>query len=116
MSFAFIGSIAANRILRESLSEIEAASDRREQLPSDEGVSFLGATTTAGSYPMTCAAVYVVIPQLIDATDAEGAVPSFDDDGSGTVPAINVGNQVPPQGTLVLVHGAGGRWTFAFNG
>lgn len=107
-----------SRTARARLAKSAAFADRSETTPADDGISFVGLTTTTGSYPTDPSAVYMVIPQEIDCGDDEGDSASFSNDSPGgtPVPAINVGTAVPPQGTLVLCHCAGGRTCFRYDG
>lgn len=110
---------ADGRIARSRIGRSQGFADRSDATPADDGISFVGLTTTNGDYPTVASAVYMLIPQGIDADDAEGASATFSNESPGDpsmVPAVNLGSQIPPQGTCVIASGAGGRTCFRFDG
>lgn len=78
--------------------------------------SLLCVTTTVATYPTAANAFYMCISQGIDGTEAEGATATFNQDTGTPFPACNVGSQIPPEGTEVIVHFVGGKASFEWNG
>ena len=73
-------------------------------------------TTTIASYPTSAGAFYACNPQQVTGTVAEGASPTYLTDTSTIVYALNVGTQIPPDGTELVIHSVGGRWVFRYDG
>jgi hypothetical protein len=105
----------AERVTRIRHEQIEHALEVAQSPPNGDGVSFVGQTTTGGTYPIAAGVVYLVIAQEINVGAAEGSVPSFVATNS-TIPAVNLGTAIPPQGTYIIVSKAGSRFTFRFDG
>jgi hypothetical protein len=79
-------------------------------------VSEIVTTTTKTTYPTIAAAYYAVQPCRLDGAETEGTGASFSGDSSRIFYAFNLGTQVPPVSTQVLVHSVGGRWVFRYDG
>jgi hypothetical protein len=73
-------------------------------------------TTTVSSYPAVAAEFYACNPELLTGSEAEGAVPTFTADTATVVYALNLGTAIPPNGTKLVIHAAGGRWVFRYDG
>ncbi len=73
-------------------------------------------TTTVTTYPTTASAFFASNPTEIDGTETEGNAASYTPDTSQVVYAFNVGTQIPPAGTRVVVQAVGGRWVFRYDG
>jgi hypothetical protein len=73
-------------------------------------------TTTVSSYPASAAEFYACNPELLTGSETEGAVPAFTADSATVIYAINLGTAIPPNGTKLVVHAAGGRWCFRYDG
>jgi hypothetical protein len=71
-----------------------------------------GVSTT---YPTVAGSFYAIHPAEVDGTPAEGVTATYVDDTASVLYAYNLGSGVPPQGTRVICHYSGGRWTFLFN-
>lgn len=123
--------MSATRILRERVANQSDALDRVTPFAPFASAAVLGVTTTIKTYPTTPGAFYGIIPQRITGTDKEGdpgtftsdlTPPANPPDPSAPPPpttmmvALNVGGQVPVQGTKVVCHAVGGRWVFQYDG
>jgi hypothetical protein len=73
-------------------------------------------TTQVTTYPSTAGAYYACNPEQLSGPETEGATPTFTADTTAVLMALNVGSAVPPQGTKLVVHAAGGRWVFRYDG
>ena len=73
-------------------------------------------TFTETTYPTTAATTYATHPVTILGDDTEGAAATLTADTAVTIYALNLGSTVPPSGTYVLGHQAGGRWGFRWDG
>lgn len=105
------------RIERLRQSDLAADLDVLDADDFDGAAAFLAITTSDGAYPTTASAVYAVRFQAVDCAETEGAAATYvDDPADPTRYALNVGSKVPPSGTRVVVHAAGGRLVFSYNG
>jgi hypothetical protein len=104
------------RIERERHQDLSNVIDRLNGVGPDGGAAVLVTTTTVSSYPTTAAAFYAANPTEIDGSEIEGAVASYTADATQVIYVLNQGTQVPPVGTRVIAHGAGGRWVFRYDG
>ena len=104
------------RILRERATHAERRLDDATELPPDSSVTLVAITTVLTSYPTAASAYFAMIPCEIAGAATEGASPAFNQISGASFTALNLGSAVPPQGTYVLCHGAGGRWTFRYDG
>lgn len=73
-------------------------------------------TTTVSSYPTSAGVFYGCNPDVITGSESEGATPTFTADTATVVYAVNLGTSIPPNGTKLVVHAAGGRWCFRYDG
>ena len=73
-------------------------------------------TTTITTYPTSAGAYYAVNPGQITSTEVEGGAGAPTPDSSTAFFALNLGTQIPPNGTPVVVHGIGGRFVFRYDG
>ena len=102
------------RTLRSREADLSARVDSLRPINVVGQTSFLGVTVSGGSYPTSASRVYLMTPQQTSTNDTEGATPSFSSAGYSSVPAINLGPNVPGVGTgphLVRL-GPDGRWYF----
>ncbi|MFO0892144.1 MAG: hypothetical protein U0790_23775 [Isosphaeraceae bacterium] len=104
------------RTLRERQQERAAAADRRIAPGEDGGLAVLAQTVAINLYPTAAGACYACVPLQVEGPEEEGAAPSFVADASRTIHAFNLGSQVPPVNTKVILHACGGRWTFRHDG
>lgn len=101
---------------RERQSDALDDIDRLPEDQQDGSVAILVRLITQTTYPTVAASVYACHAVSVDATDTEGTDPSFSEDASTVLYAVNVGNSIPDSGIYVIVSGAGGRLVFSFNG
>jgi hypothetical protein len=52
----------------------------------------------------------------IDGAETEGGAVSYVQTSSNVFYALNLGSQVPPDGTTLVAHAVGGRWCFRYDG
>jgi hypothetical protein len=106
------------RVMRERHAR---ATDALDQLGADSDSAHASAalivvTTTVSVYPTSAAQFYACNPQIITGSETEGASPTYTTDTATTIYALNVGTQIPPNGTELVVHSVGGRWVFRYDG
>jgi hypothetical protein len=106
----------SERIASERHQALADLVDRLVPFSSDGSASLLVKTTTATSYPTTAGTFYASNPIEIDGTELEGSTASYSADETQVVYALNVGTQIPPVGTRVVVQAVGGRWVFRYDG
>ena len=73
-------------------------------------------TTTLTTYPTTAGVYYACNPELLSGAETEGATPTFTADTGTVVYVLNLGTQIPPNGTKLIIHSTGGRWVFRYDG
>jgi hypothetical protein len=103
------------RILRSRILDAEDEIDSGYSPCPDAGVSIVGITAAVSSYPAVAGSFYAIHPAEVDGDPTEGGAATYVDDTSSVFYAYNLGSGVPPQGTRVICHYSGGRWTFLFN-
>lgn len=106
---------ATMRAAQQTLREIQKAREALDTTPAGKGASMLCVTTSLGSYPTMSPAAFAVVPEECDAEDDEGAAATYTDNTDSTFFAINLGTNVPPQGSRIIVHAVGGRWLFRWS-
>jgi hypothetical protein len=104
------------RIERERQQDLSNVVDRLDVFGPDGGTVVLVTTTTVSSYPTIAGAFYASNPTEIDGSEIEGAAATYTADPTRLIYVLNQGTQVPPVGTQVIAHGAGGRWVFRYDG
>jgi hypothetical protein len=80
------------------------------------GFSFLGTTFALETYPTEPNKFFAVHPTDLSGTQEEGDEPTFSAHEDQVCFAYNKGTDVPPEGTRILCHGAGGRYVMDYNG
>jgi hypothetical protein len=103
------------RILRSRILDAGDEIDSGYSPCPDAGVAAVGITAVTTTYPTVAGSFYAIHPAEVDGTPAEGVTATYVDDTASTLYAFNLGSGVPPQGTRVICHYSGGRWTFLFN-
>jgi hypothetical protein len=68
------------------------------------------------TYPTAAGQFYACNPEILTGLESEGATPTFTADTITIIYAMNLGTQIPPAGTKLVVHSAGGRWMFRYDG
>ncbi len=104
------------RVMRERQIAASSALDRSGDLAPYASAALIVVTTTVTTYPTSAAEFYACNPRQITGSVAEGASPVYTTDTSTVVYALNVGTQIPPSGTELVVHSVGGRWCFRYDG
>jgi hypothetical protein len=104
------------RIERERQQDLSNVVDRLDAFGPDGGAVVLVTTTTVSSYPTTAGSFYASNPTEIDGSEIEGGAATYTADPTRLIYVLNQGTQVPPVGTRVIAHGAGGRWVFRYDG
>jgi hypothetical protein len=104
------------RILRDRQTAASDLLDRSTGESQYGSAAMCVITTTVTSYPTAAAEFYACNPELLTGSEAEGASPTFTADTATVIYALNVGSAVPPNGTKLVVHSAGGRWCFRYDG
>jgi hypothetical protein len=104
------------RILRDRQAATLASSDRLGPRAEAGSVALLAQTEAVASYPATASAFFACAPLEVDGPEIEGAAATFTADSARTIYALNLGTQLPPLGTKVILHTCGGRWIFRFDG
>jgi hypothetical protein len=93
-----------------------AAALRLSPSGEDGGLAVLAQTVTVTRYPSSAGAFYACVPLQVDGAEVEGAAASFAADPARILYACNLGSQIPPEGTKIVLHACGGRWTFRYDG
>lgn len=105
-----------SRILRNRQAAHDAAFDAAQAGGDADGsAAMLCQTTVVGSYPGSATAYFAVNPVSAGGSETEGGAASLTPDTSTVLYALNLGTSVPPQGTTVVCHSVGGRWTFRYD-
>ena len=92
------------------------ATDRAGDWDSFGNDSLCVITTTVTAYPSVAGAFYACNLELVTGTETEGDDATFTPDNSFVIYAYNVGGQIPPNGTKLVIHAVGGRWVFCYDG
>lgn len=101
--------------LRDRLDELETLLDSLDE-PESGTSSDVVQTVTVGTYPTDAESYYAVQPIGIGGDVAEGSSPTFSPDTDRTYYALNLGSEIPPEGTKLVVSACGGRWVFRYDG
>jgi hypothetical protein len=104
------------RVLRDRQEAASAALDRSSGQDPYASAALCVITANGGSYPTSAAKFYACLPLLLTGSESEGATPTFTTDTATTLYALNVGTAIPPVGSKLVIHSAGGRWVFRFDG
>ena len=105
------------RILRDRQAAAENALDRQAAAGDQFGSAAMCAiTTTVTTYPTSATAFYACNPELLSGAETEGAAATFTTDTATVVYALNLGTAIPAPSTKIVIHSAGGRWTFRYDG
>ena len=110
--------MSATRVLRERVGYLSDSLDRAARPGINCSAAVVGVTTTIKTYPTVANSYFGITPQRITGTNAEGDTGTFASDITETTKmvALNIGTQLPPEGTQVVCHGVGGRWAFRYDG
>ena len=108
--------MSSTRILREREAEARSTLDRMGTRTEEGVLSVLVVTITVATYPNTPSAFFACRPLSIDGAEREGATATLTVDAARVFYAYNVGTQIPPAGTRLIVTGCNGRWVFRYDG
>jgi hypothetical protein len=108
--------VSDSRIERERQKALSGVLNRVAPFVADGSTALLVTTTTVKTYPTAAGAFYASNPTEIDGSEVEGGAAAYTADTTQVVYVLNVGSQVPPVGTRVIVHAVGGRWVFRYDG
>jgi hypothetical protein len=108
--------VSDSRIERERQKALWGVLDRVAPFVADGSTSLLVTTTVASTYPTAAGAFYASNPTEIDGSEVEGGAAAYTADTTKVIYVLNMGTQVPPVGTRVIVHAVGGRWVFRYDG
>jgi hypothetical protein len=103
------------RILRDRLAAMDDAFDNSQGGGETYGSAALLAqvSTTGQTNPQV---FFALVPLDVDGTETEGSPATYVPQTGTTVYGLNLGSQVPPQGTNVVLHAVGGRFCFRYDG
>src|SRR6202795_2199431 len=104
------------RVMRERQAAASAALDRSAGQDPYGSAAMCVITTTVHTYPVVAAEFYACHPELLTGPETEGGGAVFTADTGTVVYAVNVGTAIPPSGTKLVIHAAGGRWVFRYDG
>ena len=104
------------RVMRERQQAASAALDRSAGQDPYASAAMCVITTTVETYPVVAARFYACNPELLTGAETEGAAATFTADTNTIVYAVNLGTAIPPNGTKLVIHAVGGRWTFRYDG
>lgn len=105
------------RVLRERLIAASDAFDAAQAGGDAFGsAAMLAQTMTVATYPTTASTFYAVVPCDADGNEQEGAAATYTQRAGAIDYALNLGTAIPPSGTTIVCHAAGGRWVFRFDG
>lgn len=104
------------RVMRQRHMDAADALDRSADLPPYGSDAQCAKTTTIETYPTSATAFYACNPVQITGTQTEGAAATLTVDASTVIYAENVGSQIPPSGTYLVIHSVNSRWCFRYDG
>lgn len=105
-----------SRLIRERQAEAASAIERSGANIDDGSPSVLVQTVTVSTYPTTASSFFACQPILVDGPETEGAAASFTPDPARVLYAYNLGTQIPPTSTRLILTCCGGRWVFRYDG
>jgi len=100
---------------RDKILELEELLDAADK-PSEGSVCDVVETVKVGTCPTSANSYFAVRPLSVDGTEREGQSATFEADEDRVFYAANLGSQVPPEGTKLIITSVGGRWCFCFDG
>src|SRR6476646_1987002 len=105
------------RILRDRQAAASEALDRSEAAADPYGSAAMCVVTfQETTYPTSAGKFYACHPELLTGSESEGATPTFTGDTATSIYAFNLGTQIPPNGTKLVIHAVVGRWIFRYDG
>jgi len=106
--------VTESRTLRNRWAAQDQYLDRLDDSPPHGSAAILATTTTVTTYPVTIQTFFAANMTEIDGAETEGSAPTFVTQ-TGIVYILNAGTTIPPEGTVVIAHGVGGRWVFRYD-
>lgn len=104
------------RVERQRIAAAFGTIDRLPECADGGTVSRLVTTVAITTYPTTAGVFYGANPTELDGDEIEGGSASPTADTTQVIYVFNQGTQVPPVGTVVVAHRAGGRWVMRYDG
>jgi len=101
--------------LRDRQATLRDDLDRMSDDGPDGSEAMLLRTFTETTYPTVASAEYACHPVTIDVDETEGATPTLAPDTDVTIYALNVGTEIPDEGTDIPADVVGGRVTFRWD-
>jgi hypothetical protein len=98
--------------MRERQTVADAALDSALDLEPFGSAAMVVKTTTVSTYPNIPNAYFACNPVQVTGVEQEGQMPTFTVDTATVFYALNLGAVLPANGTYLVCHQAGGRWTF----
>lgn len=98
-----------NRTTDNRIRSVGEFADRRIAVPPIGTPRMVVEIFNGGNIPVVPNKVFLGYPVEVDADDAEGASPSFNQDTGAPIPVI-VLNQAAVAGDILVAHAVGGRW------
>ena len=108
--------MSSARVIRDRQAEAGAALDRSGGGRPDCATAMLVQTVQVTAYPVVAAAYYACNPCQLNGGEIEAGTATPVADTTTTFCFLNVGTQIPPLGTFLLVHGVGGRMVARYDG
>ena len=107
------GSADESRTLRARQSDLGDEIDRQPLADIGTSAALLVRTVAVSSYPTTAGVAYGVQALDLSVSEAEGATPTLTV-LAGKFFAINLGSNIPPVGTSLLVELVQGKYVFVY--
>lgn len=104
------------RVFRDRQRAQQALADSARDRDIDCAAGKLLTTTTVATYPTSAGAFYACNPTEVNGTETEGGAAAYVVDTTTIAYALNVGTEIPPNGTCVVAHLVGGRLVFRYDG
>ncbi len=105
----------SERILRARIDALNSRIDVADTMIGEDD-SALVQTVVETTYPTIAGAFYACIPVGLDGEEREGGLGSFIPDPTRVVYALNLGTQIPPPTTRLVITSVSGRWVFRYDG
>ena len=102
--------------LRRRHDDLVEETDRRPRGVSTGCACMLVKTATKTTYPTTAGAFYYCQAEGVLGAESEGSAGTTSGDTGSFLYALNLGTQIPPAGTLVVVSFVASRWVFRYDG
>jgi hypothetical protein len=104
------------RIERSRHLDLDRTVDQVSTGEAGGSLARLVTTCTVGTYPTTAGAFYAANPTEINGPEVEGGGATYVQDAFQVMYCLNLGTQIPPNGTRVIAESVGGRWVFRYDG